>query len=720
MAFVSSSPTQTSFIDCAGCGEKAPSSRRFCGQCGQLLWEPCLACGEINPVNERFCGKCGTDINADVQAAQQVLSEAIATADSQAETGRFLDAVATLEKLTIADHSQLRELADEIRQRIERFPQQREEVIQSRRKVTEEARQLLDDSRSQQAYRKLSTIPQAFRDQEIKALLEDVESCISESKLIRDQVKEALRKRQYENLLPQVERLAELDPQDQQVQGLLARLRQRHNKKNQQDTVKLLALAKAALAKCDYTQAQAALQKLPANASLEEDTAKVVQAVKERVWLADQLRTQPFVSPTLRQVGARLVKLQPHDKRRSEILKQLESRWQKAMQEKDPNPVPWAKSAEKSSLGVPITPLPLPKELVVAPQVSRPVAQGLLLAFGLALQGLGKTNVAIDLSPKGKESTWLNGLTNRDKKQSVQRSWGVDIGTKYLKAVQLVENEQNEQISVLQSIVMPIGSKNDDSGNGGELLTDALQRLAGKYPLDGEVVVVNIPGTQTFHRFFDIPAAKPKKFFEAVEYEMRARIPLEADQLLFDYHWSDLPTSESESVPQRRVVLAAANRNDVERRFEALKKNGASNVVVQGDCIALYNAVQHVRQASSAYDAFGLVEIGAETSNFIASAGSTFWCRGLFQGTNAFDREVSAKMDKTLGEAELLRCKPEKLAAMHELDEHLQPQFASFAAELERTLNRFQNETGQSVSRLFLCGLGSEQFGLLRYLHSGE
>ena len=64
--------------------------------------------------------------------------------------------------------------------------------------------------------------------------------------------------------------------------------------------------------------------------------------------------------------------------------------------------------------------------------------------------------------------------------------------------------------------------------------------------------------------------------------------------------------------------------------------------------------------------------------------------------------------------------RPEKLPLMHQLDELLSGEFATFLEELHRTLQRYESKLGTSVSALYTCGAGAQQFGLLRYLQSGH
>ncbi|MCG8449776.1 MAG: pilus assembly protein PilM [Pirellulales bacterium] len=712
------SPSQLSYVTCVKCDEEGPASRRFCGKCGQLLWEPCIACGEKNPVDERFCGKCGTDLHEKLKAVQQELTEAVSKSDEQARQGRFLDAVEQLQEQVIPDHSQLKHLAEQIAERIETFPQRREQAIEVSNRVVGEAQELIAEQRYPQAHERLTNVPPAFRNQEISTLLVEVASKVEEAQGLRKLVKQALQERNYDALLPQVKRLVELDGDDKQIRNLLSQLQQREQKKTLQESTQLIKIAKGALAKCDYKRAEAALQKLPDVSESDAKTAKTVLLLKECVWLAEQLRTEPFISPTLCMIAERLLKLQPHDQRHAEISKQLQARWRKATREKNQGPIPWAKSPQESSLGVPLAPLRLPAELLGAEKSASCPPQSMSIAFGLALQGLGKASIMTDLAPKEKKGTWLKRLKLRESKQTHQSAWGIDIGARNLKALRLVTDEQGEKIRVAESVVLPLASPNGTGPDDVDPLAEVTQRFLKQHDLTQQVVVLNLPGTQTLGRFFDIPAPNPEKFLEAVEYEMGARIPLEVDQSLFDYHWSELTTATEDAPPQRRVALVAANKKHVESRLQLFDTAGAARLAVQSGCIALGNTVRHVQGPSAKCDGVAVLEIGAETSTFTVLKDSNLWFRGLYLGANAFDKAISNGLSKKICEAELLRSKPEKAAVMHQVHELLLPVFATFAEELQRSLNRYESETCQPVSQLFLCGAGSEQFGLLRFLQS--
>lgn len=703
-------------VQCISCGNESPHTRRYCGKCGQLLWDPCLDCGENNPVDERFCGKCGGDLANQVQLARRQLQHAISSADKQAAQGRFLEAASSLTDLAIVAHSQLNDLASQIRDRIVEFPEQRERAIEHSKGVIAQVEQLLAEHDYERAWEQLARVPLALRNQDISDLLKHVEAVQKETRLLRDRVKQALEKRQYDGLLQTVQRLAELSPADEQVGQLYSQLQQRLAHQQKQETARLLKLAKLALRNCDYRQARAAVQQLLVREGLSEEVAKTLSAVKERVWLAERLRTAPIVTHTLVKVAERLLKLQPHDAEHAELGRKLNARWATAQQGQGRQPVSWAKFPESSVFGIPVLPVPLPAEFAGGPKTEIP-PRSMLVAFGLALQGLGRAAISLDLSPTNGKESWLNRLANRSSGKNVVRAWGIDIGAKYLKAVQLSAGAKGDCCRITRAIAIPLEEQEASDISSSMYV---VKRFLSTHSLEGETIVVNIPGTQTLGRFFDLPAPKPEKFFEAVQFELKSRIPLDAGQLSFGYHWFELPANVPDTTPRRRVVLVAANRVDVERQLSLFQESNVARIIVQSDCVALINSLCHCPPLADSEEAVAMLEIGSATSNLVVVSNTRHWFRGLFQGTQGFDKAIANAFQKTLADAERIRRQPERCTAMHEVHERLLPAFQLLSQEIERTLVRFRSETGQDVSRIYLCGGGSEQFGLLHYLHSEE
>jgi Tfp pilus assembly PilM family ATPase len=71
-------------------------------------------------------------------------------------------------------------------------------------------------------------------------------------------------------------------------------------------------------------------------------------------------------------------------------------------------------------------------------------------------------------------------------------------------------------------------------------------------------------------------------------------------------------------------------------------------------------------------------------------------------------------------EAEALRLSPEKHSRAHRVMDLLLPEYESVAESLHRTIDQYQRESGNQLKKLYLCGSGAEQFGLIGYLRTGK
>ena len=147
------------------------AQRKYCGKCGNHLWDPCINCGESNSAEEEFCGGCGTNLKAALSKIAERIDKDIAQARFLMKEYRYADAISLLKPITTAKHSRLAPLAGRANDLFEQCLDRQQELTPRIRKIEEEIKQYIASGDIDQAARKADEIPEALRSQDLCDLI---------------------------------------------------------------------------------------------------------------------------------------------------------------------------------------------------------------------------------------------------------------------------------------------------------------------------------------------------------------------------------------------------------------------------------------------------------------------------------------------------------------------------------------------------------------------
>jgi Tfp pilus assembly PilM family ATPase len=719
---------------CFACGHMNGQDRRFCGACGTRLWEPCVGCGQLNVVDLQFCGNCGVDLEDSVEKELQRLNTAVEEADRFAATGRFIDAIERLQGFSIPDHTELAGVASEIKRRIAEFPVQRQQAIAEARTAHVDALAFVEQRDDRRALARLNQVRPAFLAAEMRELKGQLESRIAETQRLKQEIQAAVSSKAYEGLLVKVARLSQLEPPSESLQKLAGQLRERQAKLDYARASRLLDAAEEALASCDYRKARAALGQFPEGVPDEPFTRRR-HAAQECVWLADQLRTSPYVCATLIEIGRRLTGLQPHDARAAELSTEMTRRWSKTVGKSKQAPLvgpTWIEAPAETLLGAPVNFARPPKCLEEYAAREGVAPCKFLAAFGLALQGLGKADVQFNLAPR-EVASWREKVARLKltKSPSPTTAWGLDFGAEGLKAVRLTISQPDKKnpgvLQIEAAVEIPLlgGGPKDQLANEGapskEAQAFAQLQSASDFG-DHPCLVLGLPGVQSPVRLFKAPDIKPDRFSEVVHYEVRGSVPLGENELLYGSHRGKTESVVDGTVAMRPVIAVAASRTHVTERLRHLGDAAGPSTIVQSNCVALVNAMRLAKaekEIAPARQVTALIDVGAQTVSVVVDEGGLFWFRGSYGGLSSVDNALAERLQLTSVQAAELRKRPEAAREMHRVDEILQTAFDGLLRSVERAFEQYQRERGRQIEQVYLCGGGAYQFGLLRHFWFG-
>ena len=284
---------------CPSCGVQNDSSRRFCRGCGGSLEAPCLSCDKPMPIGEEICGSCGAKQTPLLEARRAAMTAEQAKAEGLLGDLDFPRAADIATRLRDEPHPKLAHLKEWAMPFLAKVQNVRQHQVQRA------ADDVADAMRHEQVHDYLSAIftlemlPSTVHQQPLPGTSDTVVSALArlkskqaESLRLDSLIKQRIGAKQFSGLLPEVERLLQLQPGRSELVTLKKQLEERQSRLlTKRDAA--VAQAKHLLAGSDYETALKVLGQIdPAtetseSRSLQRRCEETLSQVRE---LADTIR----------------------------------------------------------------------------------------------------------------------------------------------------------------------------------------------------------------------------------------------------------------------------------------------------------------------------------------------------------------------------------------------------------------------------------------------
>jgi type IV pilus assembly protein PilM len=720
-------------IVCLDCDRPNPRERKHCAGCGTPLWDHCPKCQSPHALGEAFCGDCGANLTAAFQARARRIEEDVARAQKLRDEHRYDEAVALLDVVARKEkHFRLKRqlaaagaLRDELASQGVRARAEAEAALQ-------QAQECLASYAFERAIVLLETPPAPLRTKEHEQLLETARHNWREVLALGGRVREGLQAGQTYELLPDLERLIGLKPDHAQAQKIANQLCER-----------AVQAAKKGMAEHKHGAALKLLSRVR-RLTNDEQIDEAYQQARELVWLLDDLRQSPYADKTLLAVAERILKLAPGHVQAANLHEKLKQRLSMTLADPRAAAPPWAAAGEKSHLGPPVEWLGCFARVRRGPECDvrtlRASPGRFMTAYGLALQGLEKTPIAINLLPKDKE--WidrlpLGKLASLGRRNQRRSAWGIEIGAAALKAVKLSCDEKSGDVVLEACELLPHKKQFAQANEGNDHIRETLSRFLERRPIGDDRVVVGLPAARLLHRVLRLPATKSKKLADLVEYEASHQLPFRLAELKWDFQLLGNPSGNGGPTGdgQQRVLIVAAKDYAVMSIANIFQELKVRLDVLQSECLALHNAALAEFFGDSSEDASGrsarlwrpgqdsavaLLEVGASGANLAICAPDVVWSRALRVGGADFTSALVQSFQWTFAHAEQVKLSPSEAPQWSQFYDALAPPFHSLIKEVERSLESFKNEHPDTkIERIFGLGGGFLLHGLPRCLRNG-
>jgi type IV pilus assembly protein PilM len=227
---------------------------------------------------------------------------------------------------------------------------------------------------------------------------------------------------------------------------------------------------------------------------------------------------------------------------------------------------------------------------------------------------------------------------------------GLDIGSKFIKAVQLTET--NGQYKVTEFGIAEV--------NPQVSIPDTVMDLFARKRFKTKRVVSSVSGRFVFVRYINMPVMTEEELGNAAKYELGKYIPVEVDEVLHDSQKLEELAAQEGAEPEMRVLLVAAKRTFVDEHVAVLETAGLQPAVVDVDSFALGNAYELSGlinpQAIAAGKLVALADIGAsKTTINIMSDSMSYFTREFYKGGDDLTESISKRLSVEAREAETMK-----------------------------------------------------------------
>ncbi len=629
---------------------------QFCAGCGHALYEPCFQCTKPVTLQQSFCGQCGCDLVAAISERKGRLEGKIADAIQAAkerdfERSKGLLAIVTREK----DYRFKDVIANAMtaQQKIDRIAEQECGSASDRIAAAQAAYEVGDSARVVEL---LGSLSPNLLTPEAKSQLERSTVLLEQLKEAEGSLQEAFQKRDWATAGVVLDRLLDLQPDDASVASLAQKVGK-----------KLIAKAETLCQAHKYTSAANLLECVPANSRGQEYSA-LSESVGRITWLSDQIKGEPFATPTLGRIAQQWLAESEGDPRARKVLDRI-SRRIKGPKASSRDVFACLDGSTQSWAGGPVGVLASPTSIDVGADATFRASPGQFnVALGLALQGLGRGRVNEDFTPK-------KGLLKRLGRKKVERCWGLDLGASGIKAVCLeADGEGLPKLAECHklSYESPL-TRNIDDSKLDEQVRTTLEAFLQEHEVEGTPVWVSFPARELVSRFVKLPPVADKQVKTLFEKEVESRIPLPLDEVACVSWIGPLPEDELTAIG-RPAFVSAAKKQFVDRYLENLGRAGLIVSGLQATPIALLNfaAFEFANLIDLDQNDGGDLELklpsvalfdcGAEMTTVLVISGASNWFWSFECGGNEFTRLISRATKATHAEAEKLKRNPAALS----------------------------------------------------------
>ena len=279
-------------------------------------------------------------------------------------------------------------------------------------------------------------------------------------------------------------------------------------------------------------------------------------------------------------------------------------------------------------------------------------------------------------------------------------AWGIEIGAFAIKALRLEQSGGEVRVSDFAVIAHKRVLSTPDV-DVDELVRLSLGQLISQKRLEGEHLVMSVPGHSSFARFAKLPPVEPKKIPDIVRFEAVQQIPFPIDEVEWDYQTFLDPDS-----PEVEFGLFAVTKDRVREMLGLWGEVGLSPEVLTLSPVAIFNAMHYDHKLADHRQPVAFIDIGTLATDVIIAEGDRCWIRTFPLGGHHFTAAIAEAFKLSYVKAERLKQQASSSKYAKQIMQAMRPVFTDLLQDLQRSLGYFSaNRPGVTLTSV--VGVGS-------------
>ncbi|MCH8342696.1 MAG: type IV pilus assembly protein PilM [Planctomycetes bacterium] len=279
-------------------------------------------------------------------------------------------------------------------------------------------------------------------------------------------------------------------------------------------------------------------------------------------------------------------------------------------------------------------------------------------------------------------------------------AWGLEVGAAAIKAIRLTRDGDEVSVSDFKVIAHRKALSTPDVDQN-EMIRLSLGQLVSQRVLEGEHLVMSVPGHAAFARFAKLPPVEPRKVPDVVKFEAVQQIPFPIDQVEWDYQ-----TFTSDDSPEIEVGIFAITRDRVQQRLSLYGELGIAPEALTLGPVAVYNAMAYDHKLAGRKGPVVYLDIGTYATDVIIAEHGRCWIRTFPLGGTHFTEAIVAAFKLSYSKAEKLKHEAAASKYTKQIMQAMRPVFSDLLQDLQRSIGYYQT-LHRDAKLTTMVGLGS-------------